>query len=338
MPTTPTSLVSEINAIYTPLLSGLTFDLNIPLELANIDLITTAPVFTSSVVADIPVLTMADLTVGEETLTGAGAFDTIMRAVNKHLGDQFAKQRISSTEFGKIYVQALELALSNAASYLVASTTAAWTGETSKRQAQMLEIQKAIVMQEHSTKVLETITAKMNLAKIQIDAHVSQGSLVSIKTKIGDMFHDILAKEAQQFLIDEQVDTARAATKNTLTDGSAVAGSIAIDKNLKTKQLTLVDEQIDAARAQTKDTITGGVTIVGGILGSQKQLYDQQKKSYVHDSMNKAAKLLSDAWTTQKTVDDVWLPPDSFLNAYIDPAIREYVGTVGLAVNPAGPV
>ena len=32
MATTPASLVSEINSIYAPLLSGLTFDLNIPLE------------------------------------------------------------------------------------------------------------------------------------------------------------------------------------------------------------------------------------------------------------------------------------------------------------------
>lgn len=337
MPTTPASLVSEINAIYTPLLSGLSFDLNIPLELAAIDLITQAPVFTSSVVADIPALTLDSLTVGESTLTGAGAFDQIMRAINKHLGDQYTKQRLSGAEYGKIYIQGIEIALAQAASYLVASTSAAWAGETSKRQAQMLEIQKAIVMQEHSTKILETITAKMMLAKIQIDAHVSQGSLVSMKTKIGDMFHDILAKEAQQILISEQVDSARAMTKNTLLDGSAVAGSIAIDKNLKTKQLTLVDEQIDAARAQTKDTVIGGVTNVGGILGSQKLLYDQQRQSYIHDSMNKAAKLLSDAWTTQKTVDEGWTPPDVFLNAAIHPAITEYLGTVGLAVNPAGP-
>lgn len=331
MSTTPASLVSEINAIYAPLLSGLTFDLNIPLEMASIDLITQAPSFTPTAVPNIPALTMADLTAGEGTVTGTGAFDILMKAVNKHLEGQYQKQRLSGVEWGKIYIQGIELALTQATNYLVEANKATWAGENAKRQAEMLEIQKATLVQEHSTRVLETITAKMNLAKIQVDANVSMGTLVLGKAKIGDMYHDILAKEAQQLLIDEQVDQARAATKDTLKSGAAVAGVISIDKSLKTKQITLVEEQIDAARAQTKNTLIGGVTAVGGILGSQKSLYDQQKQSYVHDSMNKAAKLLADAWTTQKTVDDGWTPPSAFLNAYIDPALKDYIEAVGMA-------
>ena len=330
MATTPASLVSEINAIYTPLLSGLTFDLAVPLELASLDLITTAPSFTAGVIPNIPAPTLASLTVGDDTLIGGGAFDVIMRAVDKHLESQYKKNRLSGAEWGKIYIQGIELALTQAAQFLVSSASAAWAGETAKRQAEILEIQKVMTVQEHASKVLETVTAKMGLAKMQIDAYVSQGTLVATKTKIGDMFHDILAKEAQQLLIDEQVDMARASTKDTRADGQPIAGTLAVEKSVKLKQVTLLDEQIDAARAQTKNTIVGGVTAVGGILGSQKALYDQQKTSYIHDSMNKAAKLLSDAWTTQKTVDDGWTPPNVFLNAAIDPAIAEYIGAVGL--------
>lgn len=331
MPTTPASLVAEINDIYAPLLSGLSFDLNLPLELSSVDLITPAPSFTPTVVPNIPALSLADLTAGANTLTGSGAFDVLMTAINKHLEAQFKSGNIAQSERAKMYVSALELALTQAANYVVAANNAAWSGETAKRQAELLEIQKATVIQEHSTKILETITAKLNMAQTQINANVAQGNLVATKTKIGDMFHDILAKEAQQKLIDEQVDTARAQTKDTLASGAAVAGTLAVEKNLKSKQIILVDEQIDAARAQTKNTLTGGVTLVSGILGSQKALYDQQKESYIHDSMNKATKVLSDAWTTQKTVDDAWTPPSAFLNAYIDPAIREYMTKVGLA-------
>lgn len=329
MGTTPASLVSDINSIYTPLLAGLTFDLNIPLELAAIDLITQPPTFTPSAVANIAPLTLDSLTVGQETLNGEGAFDRIMRAINAHLDDQYKRNRLSGAEWGKVYISALELGLSQAANYLVASTNAAWAGETSKRQAEMLEIQRATLQQEHSTKVLETITAKMNLATIQIGAHVAQGQLVSMKAKIGETYHDILAKEAQEALINEQVDTARAQTKDTLVSGAPVTGLVAVEKSIKNKQLGLIDEQIDAARAQTKDTVVGGIT-VSGILGAQKSLYDQQRQSYIHDSMNKAAKLLSDAWTTQKTVDEGWTPPNTFLNATIDPALQEYLQTVGM--------
>lgn len=332
MTTTPASLVAEINDIYAPLLSGLTFDLNLPLELSSIDLITTPPTFTPVAVGNIPSLTLADLTAGDNTLTGAGAFDVIMKAINKHLDAQFKTGNIAQSERAKMYVAALELALSQGASYVVAANTAAWNGETNKRQAELLEIQKATTAQEHAKAILDTITAKLGMAKLQIEANTALGGLVATKVKIGDVFHDIVNKEAQQELLNEQIDAARAQTKETLRNGGgAVAGQIAIDKNLKNKQITLVDEQIDAARAQTKNTITGGVTPVGGILGSQKALYDQQKTSYIHDSMNKAAKMLSDAWTTQKTVDDGWTPPTAFLNAYLDPAIKEYIQNVGLA-------
>lgn len=331
MATTPASLVSEINAIYTPLLSGLVFDLNIPLELAAVDLITQAPTFSQTVVANIQPPTLSDLTAGDGTLAGSGTFDVLMRAINKHLEEQYKKQRITSTEWSKVYIQGIELALTQGSAFLVAANQAAWAGESAKRQAELLDIQKASMAQDHSTKVMETITAKMGLGKMQIDAYVSQGNLVATKTKIGDMFHDILAKEAQQKLLDEQIDTQRAQTKDTLTSGQPISGLVAVEKSMKAKQLILIDEQVDAARAQTKNTLTGGVTAVAGILGSQKSLYDQQRQSYIHDGMNKAAKLLSDAWTTQKTVDDAWTPPSSFLNAYIDPALKEYIEAVGMA-------
>ena len=331
MATTPSSLVTEINAIYTPLLSGLTIDLSVPPELASLDLITTPPAYTVTPLPSIPALTLSSLTEGENTLTGVGAFDILMKAVNKHLEYQFKQNNISASERGKIYIQAMELALTQASNYLVAAHAATWEGENSKRQAQMLEIQQSIAGQEFRTKVLETITAKMAMSKYRIDAYVAEGQLVATKTGIGSIYHEILAKEAQQELLNEQVDVARAQTKETLRSGGAITGHLAVDKQIKLKQDSLLTEQIDAARAQTKDTIIGGAISVSGILGSQKALYDQQKESYIHDSMNKAAKLLSDAWTTQKTMDDGWTPPSAFLNGYLDPAIKEYVGTVGLA-------
>lgn len=331
MPTTPATLVADINSIYNPLLSGLTFDLNLPLELSSVDLIGSVPEFTPVPVPNLPALSLEDLTAGETTLTGSGAFDVLMRAINKHLEAQFKSGNLSAAEKSKIYVAALELALTQGANYLVAANNAAWQGENAKRQAELLEIQKAMVAQESRTKILETITAKMNMTQTQINGHVAQGNLVGIKIKVGDVYHDILQKEAQQALLNEQVDAARAQTKDTLASGATITGLLAAEKVLKTKQASLVDEQIDAARAQTKDTITDGLTSVSGILGSQKALYTQQRESFIHDSMNKAVRVLADGWTTQKTVDEGWTPPGAFLNTYIDPAMREYFKTVGIS-------
>lgn len=83
------------------------------------------------------------------------------------------------------------------------------------------------------------------------------------------------------------------------------------------QQLKLLVEQTEAQRAQTLDTRTDGATVVGSI-GKQKDLYTQQITSYKRDSELKAAKLYSDAWITQKTIDEGLNPPNSFTNSVVD--------------------
>lgn len=53
-------------------------------------------------------------------------------------------------------------------------------------------------------------------------------------------------------------------------------------------------------------------------LQAQKDLYGEQKTSYIRDREMKAAKLWSDAWITQKTLDDGLVPPDEFTNASVN--------------------
>lgn len=50
----------------------------------------------------------------------------------------------------------------------------------------------------------------------------------------------------------------------------------------------------------------------------QINLYQQQVISYQRDAEVKAAKLFTDAWITQKTIDEGLLAPDGFTNAKID--------------------
>ena len=71
-------------------------------------------------------LTIADLTGGRATsaspdfvVTGTGIFDDIMEAVNEHLGAQFQLNRITNTDFGQVYVEAIAAALQNAVAYTI---------------------------------------------------------------------------------------------------------------------------------------------------------------------------------------------------------------------------
>lgn len=90
--------------------------------------------------------------------------------------------------------------------------------------------------------------------------------------------------------------------------------------NILPQQRLLLLEQTEAQRAQTLDNRTDGASVVG-VLGKQKDLYTQQITSYQRDAEVKAAKLFTDAWTVQKSIDEGLLPPSGFTNASLDPIL-----------------
>ena len=76
-------------------------------------------------------------------------------------------------------------------------------------------------------------------------------------------------------------------------------------------------EQTETQRAQTLGTRKDGQP-VSGVIGAQVSLYNQQVTSYQRDAEVKATKLFTDAWITQKTMDEGLLPPSNFANASLD--------------------
>ena len=95
------------------------------------------------------------------------------------------------------------------------------------------------------------------------------------------------------------------------------------------QQLKLVTEQTEAQRAQTLDTRSDGATVTGSV-GKQKELYSQQITSYQRDAEVKASKLFTDAWITQKTIDEGLNPPNGFTNASIDTILSKLKSNNGL--------
>jgi len=92
----------------------------------------------------------------------------------------------------------------------------------------------------------------------------------------------------------------------------------------------LMKEKIESARAQTLDTRTDGVTVVAGVMGKQKELYTQQIDSFKKDAKYKAAKMYLDVWITQKTLDDALLPPEQFQNTAVNEVMEEIRSENGL--------
>lgn len=147
------------------------------------------------------------------------------------------------------------------------------------------------------TAQLGALTAKVQLqnamiesARLQLDAATSKANYALTKSKIGT--------ESINYCV----------------------GKFQLEQMLPTQQL-LVKEQIEVQSAQTKDIRTDGIPVTG-VIGKQKELHSQQIDSYKKDIQLKAARIFTDAWITQKTLDDEIIPPTNFNNASVNNVLQ----------------
>lgn len=207
-------------------------------------------------------LTNEDLTT--RVVKGDGSFDALMEGTKAHLKEEYDKGRITGAEYTRAYIELTQSVMGNATQFLLGRDAAYW-------QAQLAQVQAI-------TGRVQLQIARVQLAQTQFDALTAKANFTLALMK--------LATE----------------------DVTYGAGK---------KQVDLLKEQIESQRAQTMNTRTDGVN-VEGTLGKQRDLYDQQITSYQRDAEVKAAKLFTDAWTVQKTIDEGLNPPSGFANPSID--------------------
>lgn len=96
-----------------------------------------------------------------------------------------------------------------------------------------------------------------------------------------------------------------------LTAGIEAAIALKKLEELLPSEIALNKEKLETQRAQTLDTRSDGAS-VKGVLGQQRNLYAEQITSYIKDSELKAAKVFADAWNTQVTVNNPESQPGAF--------------------------
>ena len=237
---------------------------------------------------DLPDISEIDLVINritneeltEKTVDGDGTFDILMTALRVHLQKEYDANRITGAEYAKVYIALTEGALNQAVQFLLARDTTYWQAMAAKQQA--LAAQVAAV-----TARVQLAAAKVQFESLRMEANTNQANyaLTLMKLATENVGHDTAKYQLEQIL---------PAQKN------------------------MVQEQVESARAQTMNTRTDGVTLIQGVMGKQKDLYGQQITSYIRDAEIKAAKIFSDAWITMKTIDEGLLPPDGFNNASLN--------------------
>lgn len=321
------------NALIDSLTAGETF------EIPTVDF--TLPEFNFPYDPDDPMYNAVSPISLEELTTrtpgGSGVFDALMDTFRVHLLEESEKGRITGAEYTKAYTAMTESAMNQAVTFLLGKDAAYWQNQTARLQAytaridmEASKVKLAAIQLEAMTQKANFALTKMKLSSEDINYCISKYNLENI------MPAQLALSEVQKAgaLVQNQTATYNLATTlplqtNMLTkqvDGQNIQNNTATFnlsdiapqqlKNLQAQQL-LLKEQMEAQRGQTLDMRSDNFP-VAGVQGKQKALYTQQITSYQRDAEVKAAKIFSDAWITQKTIDEGLLAPDAFNNASVN--------------------
>ncbi|AWN06206.1 putative structural protein [Erwinia phage phiEaP8] len=304
-------LETEANSVFDALMAGVEF--NIP----DIDL--SGPEYNLPDGADgelykqISKLTDADLST---------TFNDLMRSMKTLLQGEYETGRITGAEYTKAYVALVGGTLQNATQFLLGRDAAFWQAQqaqiaaiTARVQLQTSKVQLASVQLEAQTAKAQYALAKSKLATESVNygiATFNLSQLMPLQKAGAGLQNDMLTQQIKTEGVNYSV-----AAYNLSSILPAQFTKLQNENTMISHQTKLVDEQMETARAQTLDTRTDG-QVVAGSTGQQKLLYKQQIVSYQRQSEVNAAKLFTDAWITQKTIDEGLTPPENFANASVN--------------------
>lgn len=376
--------VDNSSPLANELFDALTTGLNIPAPPDFSDpKFTFTPDTSSDLYSAVVGVDIVDVTEGENTLSGKGAFDVFMVAMDKHLEREFKGNRITGTQYAEVYTAVSNQVLAQAVSFELQKDQAKWNAVTAQMQARVAEIQatEALIRLEQSkieaananfqlnltaaqyalTK-MQTATEEANhdsvtadiaikefqrthqqpadlsitqyertqvmpstvaMNKIQVDRILpAQAAIAEFQNRNLQPIEEAIQQIQRDRIVPAQADVEEFRRDNMLPIELAQQQHIVnsrqpAETNLVLGQVNLIKEQFEAERAKTLDIRSDGAVVVGSI-GKQKDLYTQQIDSFVKDAQFKVGKLYSDAWITQKTLNDVLQAPTQYTNAEVD--------------------
>lgn len=323
----------EANELITDLTTDASFE--IPVVDLDSSLFQLPGDSSSSMYSQISPLTNDDLTTG--VVSGSGSFDALMRGFKAHLKEEFEKGRITGAEYAKAYTTLTQNAMASAVQFLLGRDQAFWAAQVSQLQAitarvqlETTKVQLTQVQLQALNLKAEYALMKMKLSSESMNYCIAKYNLENIlpaqKNQILQQTENVATENDIQvynrdFMLPKQLDAltsqiAKVDAETTNAEQQTDIGAYQLNYILP-KQLALTNEQVETQRSQTLNTRTDGSTISGSV-GKQKDLYTQQIISYQRDAEVKAAKIFTDAWITQKTIDEGLLPPTGFTNTSLD--------------------
>jgi len=162
------------NDLFTALMAGVNIPASPDFSDGKYDI---TPDQSSDLYSEIVGASIAEVTAGEGTLEGPGAFDVFMQAMDKHLEREFKGNRITGTQYAEVYTAVANQVMGQAVSFTLQKDQARWAAVTAQMQARIAEIQATQALVElEKTKIdasranfeLNLVAAQYGLTKMQI--------------------------------------------------------------------------------------------------------------------------------------------------------------------------
>jgi len=183
-------------------------------------------------------------------------------------------------------------------------------------------VKNKITGPEYATVYLGALQAAMELSvKFAI---AEQESLIT-EQKLLLAKEELRAMEAKFSLIDKEKELIDAKIRDM--DNSAQVKEATADKI--EEEILLIKQRITSERAQT----TGATANDGSVIGEQIRLYRAQADGYKADELQKAVKILSQIWVTQRSTDNAHrASPSGFGEDNTKKAVEKMLRDAGVVI------
>ena len=174
---------------------------------------------------DVAPLTIDDITSG--SVTGTGIFDKLMATVAAQLQSEFQADRITKSDYGQVYVSALNATLAQAIQFLLTKDQAAIQAATLVTQLELLELQKAQLQLQNEKLALEKLQTEQQTLLIasQVLTDAAQRSLIEQKT----ITETAQTQDGYAGIVGQQKALYAAQTTGFTRDAEQKAAKLALD-------------------------------------------------------------------------------------------------------------
>lgn len=209
----------------------------------------------------------------------------------------------AKAQYASIYLEALTVKANYALTKLKLATEDANYAQIQYQVENMLPVQRIQITKQND--LLDQQIAGQTVQNSQLEYNLDELSPAQKDLLMAQVVGQDRSNTIASYNITTMLPTQKA-----LLDSQKEGQDLQNDQlsynltNMLPEQVKLIKEQMETQRAQTSNTRSDGFTTISGVLGKQKDLYTQQITTYQRDAEVKAAKIFTDAWITQKTIDE----------------------------------